>query len=268
MGEGAMTALAFAERALSNITGESRAEARIIVSDLTGVPLDRLGILRPRLTEELRAKITEIAKRRAEAEPLQYILGRWEFMGLPFYCRPCALIPRQDTETLVEEALRLGGRTALDLCCGTGCIGVSLARLGNMRVTFADISPECIALSRENAKLNNILGNFLVSDMFQSIEMCYDIICINPPYIPTGELASLQREVKREPVLALDGGEDGLGFYRRIASEYTAHLNPGGALLMEVGAGQARAVAEMFPAAETVADLAHIQRVVTVRAPQ
>lgn len=101
--------------------------------------------------------------------------------------------------------------------------------------------------------------------MFESIEMCYDIICINPPYIPTGELPSLQREVKREPVLALDGGEDGLSFYRRIANEYAAHLKPGGTLLMEVGAGQAGEVARMFPAAGIIADLAHIERVVTVR---
>ena len=256
-----MTALEYAEGLLSTVTEEHEAEARIIISDLTALPIGRINIEAPPLSPALRERIEGIVKRRARGEPLQYILGKWEFMGLPFYTRPCALIPRQDTETLCEEALSIGGKTLLDLCCGTGCIGVSLAKLGGFEVTFGDISPDCLALARENAALNGVAGSFVLTDISGS----YDMICVNPPYIPTSELASLQVEVKREPVLALDGGADGLDFYRRISRDYAAHLNPGGALLMEVGAGQAEDVAAMFPKAEIIKDICCIERVVAVR---
>ena len=262
-----MTALRYAEELLSPVTEEHEAEARIIISDLTALPIGRINMEAPPLSAALKESIDGIAKRRAQGEPLQYILGKWEFMGLPFYTRPCALIPRQDTETLCEEALKINGRgkTLLDLCCGTGCIGVSLAKLGGFEVTFGDISPDCLALARENAALNGVSGKFLLTDMFSDISDSFDLICVNPPYIPTSELASLQAEVKREPALALDGGADGLDFYRRISRDYAAHLNPGGALLMEVGAGQAADVAEMFPKAEIIKDICGIERVVAVR---
>lgn len=262
-----MTALEYAEELLSPVTEEHEAEARIIISDLTALPIGRINIEAPPLSAALKESIDGIAKRRAQGEPLQYILGKWEFMGLPFYTRPCALIPRQDTETLCEEALKINGRgkTFLDLCCGTGCIGVSLAKLGGFEVTFADISPDCLALARENAALNGVSGKFLLTDMFSDISDSFDLICVNPPYIPTSELASLQAEVKREPALALDGGADGLDFYRRISRDYAAHLNPGGTLLMEVGAGQAADVASMFPNAEIIKDICGIERVVAVR---
>lgn len=260
-----MTALEYAEELLSPVTEEHEAEARIIISDLTALPIGRINIEAPPLSAALKESIDGIAKRRAQGEPLQYILGKWEFMGLPFYTRHCALIPRQDTETLCEEALSIGGKTLLDLCCGTGCIGVSLAKLGGFEVTFGDISPDCLALARENAAINGVPGSFVLTDMFGNISGSYDMICVNPPYIPTLELASLQAEVKREPRLALDGGADGLDFYRRISRDYAAHLNPGGALLMEVGAGQAADVAAMFPKAEIIKDICGIERVVAVR---
>lgn len=260
-----MTALEYADRLLSPVTEEHEAEARIIISDLTGLPIGRINIEAPPLSTALRERIEGIVKRRAQGEPLQYILGKWEFMGLPFYTRPCALIPRQDTETLCEEALAIGGRTLLDLCCGTGCIGVSLAKLGGFEVTFGDISRDCIDLARENAALNGVAGSFVLTDMFGNISGSYDMICVNPPYIPTSHLALLQAEVKREPALALDGGADGLDFYRRVARDYAAHLNPGGALLMEVGAGQAEDVAAMFPNERRIKDICGIERVVTVR---
>lgn len=194
-----MTALEYAEGLLSPVTEEHKAEARIIISELTALPIGRINIEAPPLSEALKESIDGIAKRRARGEPLQYILGKWEFMGMPFYTRPCALIPRQDTETLCEEALSIGGKTLLDLCCGTGCIGVSLAKLGGFEVTFGDISPDCLALARENAALNGVSGKFLLTDMFSDISDSFDLICVNPPYIPTSELASLQAEVKREP---------------------------------------------------------------------
>lgn len=261
-----MTALEYADRLLSPVTEEHETEARIIISDLTALPIGRINIEAPPLSAALKESIDGIAKRRAQGEPLQYILGKWEFMGLPFYTRPCALIPRQDTETLCEEALSIGGKTLLDLCCGTGCIGVSLAKLGGFEVTFGDISRDCLVLARENAALNGVSGSFVLTDMFGNISGSYDMICVNPPYIPTSELASLQAEVKREPVLALDGGADGLDFYRRISRDYAAHLNPGGHMLLEVGIGQAEGVGAMFRWPRIVKDVCGVDRVVVVGA--
>ena len=251
---------------LSPVTDEHLTEARLAVSDMAEIPYNRLNKYKAStFPAALMPRLEELVSRRKSGEPLQYILGKWEFMGLPFYTRHCALIPRQDTETLCEEALSIGGKTLLDLCCGTGCIGVSLAKLGGFEVTFGDISPDCLALARENAALNGVAGSFVLTDMFGNISDSFDLICVNPPYIPTSELASLQAEVKREPRLALDGGADGLDFYRRISRDYAAHLSPGGTLLMEVGAGQAEDVAEMFPKAEIIKDICGIKRVVAVR---
>lgn len=259
-------AIEYLSAGLSPVTDEHLTEARLAVSDMAEIPYNRLNKYNAStFPAALMPRLEELVSRRKSGEPLQYILGKWEFMGLPFYTRPCALIPRQDTETLCEEALSIGGKTLLDLCCGTGCIGVSLAKLGGFEVTFGDISPDCLALARENAALNGVAGSFVLTDMFGNISGSYDMICVNPPYIPTSELASLQAEVKREPALALDGGADGLDFYRRISRDYAAHLNPGGALLMEVGAGQAADVAEMFPKAEIIKDICGIKRVVAVR---
>lgn len=251
---------------LSPVTDEHLTEARLAVSDMAEIPYNRLNKYKAStFPAALMPRLEELVSRRKSGEPLQYILGKWEFMGLPFYTRHCALIPRQDTETLCEEALSIGGKTLLDLCCGTGCIGVSLAKLGGFEVAFGDISPDCLALARENAALNGVAGSFVLTDMFGNISGSYDMICVNPPYIPTSELASLQTEVKREPVLALDGGADGLDFYRSIARDYATHISPGGALLMEVGAGQAADVAEMFSKAEIIKDICGIERVVAVR---
>lgn len=251
---------------LSPVTDEHLTEARLAVSDMAEIPYNRLNKYKAStFPAALMPRLEELVSRRKSGEPLQYILGKWEFMGLPFYTRHCALIPRQDTETLCEEALSIGGKTLLDLCCGTGCIGVSLAKLWGFEVAFGDISPDCLALARENAALNGVAGSFVLTDMFGNISGSYDMICVNPPYIPTSELASLQAEVKREPRLALDGGADGLDFYRRISRDYAAHLSPGGTLLMEVGAGQAEDVAEMFPKAEIIKDICGIKRVVAVR---
>lgn len=259
-------AIEYLSAGLSPVTDEHLTEARLAVSDMAEIPYNRLNKYKAStFPAALMPRLEELVSRRKSGEPLQYILGKWEFMGLPFYTRPCALIPRQDTETLCEEALSIGGKTLLDLCCGTGCIGVSLGKLGGFEVTFADISPDCLALARENAALNGVAGSFVLTDMFGNISGSYDMICVNPPYIPTSELASLQAEVKREPRLALDGGADGLDFYRRISRDYAAHLNPGGALLMEVGAGQAADVASMFPNARRIEDICCIERVVAVR---
>jgi release factor glutamine methyltransferase len=261
-------AIEYLSAGLSPVTDEHLTEARLAVSDMAEIPYNRLNKYKAStFPAALMPRLEELVSRRKSGEPLQYILGKWEFMGLPFYTRHCALIPRQDTETLCEEALSIGGKTLLDLCCGTGCIGVSLAKLGGFEVAFGDISPDCLALARENATLNGVAGSFVLTDMFGNISGSYDMICVNPPYIPTSELASLQAEVKREPRLALDGGADGLDFYRAIAGHWTAALRVGGRLLFEVGIGQADEVLRImrsvgFGDLEITPDLNGIPRVV------
>ena len=203
--------------------------------------------------------------RRLKGEPLQYILGEWEFMGLPFFVGPGALIPRQDTETLCEAALgwlktRPGARV-LDLCCGTGCIGVSLSKLGGARVSFADVSSEAMALAKRNAQHNGVDGEFYESDLLDSVPGVYDLITCNPPYLTAAEMENCQKELTFEPALALFGGEDGLDFYRRLAAEWAAHVAPGGLLLLEIGHAQGAAVQELFPGAKIMKDICGLDRV-------
>ena len=250
---------------IAAVTDEADIEARAMVCAAAGREYRDYPLFRDMVFPE---KYEEILQRYSEERlkniPIQYILGEWEFMGLTFRTRPCALIPRQDTETLCEEALRIGGERVLDICCGTGCIGISLAKLGNMKAAFSDISPDCIALAKENARLNGIEGEFFRGDLFENVAGRYSLICCNPPYIPSGHIPALQREVQHEPMLALDGGDDGLDFYRRIARQYGDYLLPGGHLLLEVGIGQARDVIAIFGGGYAVKDLCGIERVVVV----
>ena len=212
--------------------------------------------------------LRQAADRRLKGEPLQYILGEWEFMGLPFLVEPGALIPRQDTETLCEAALgwlkTRPGAAVLDLCCGTGCIGVSLAKLGKAKVTFADVSPEALALAKRNAEKNGVSGTFYESDLLSGVPGVYDLIACNPPYLTAAEMASCQRELTFEPALALYGGEDGLDFYRRLARAWEARVSPGGLLLMEIGATQGEAVRALFPGAKILKDIRGLDRVAWV----
>ena len=262
--ETAQTLLPVAENA-----EEAALQARLILCEALGT--DLLGLLLRKgeaFPDGCREAAAEMILKRLDGEPLQYIFGEWDFMGLPFKLGHGVLIPRQDTETLCERALILAGqrgyRTALDLCCGSGCIGISLAHRGDLRVTLADIAPEPLRYATENAHLNKVKAQVQQSDMFSRIRGVYDMILCNPPYIPSGELASLQREVKKEPILALDGGEDGLDFYRQIAAEYGDYLAPGGAMLLEVGIHQAQAVLELFGGGETLRDLNGVERVVVI----
>ncbi len=214
------------------------------------------------------AWLRQAIKRRLTGEPLQYILGEWAFMGLPFLVGPEALIPRQDTETLCEAALSwLKTRPAasvLDLCCGSGCIGVSLSRLGGARVAFGDISPDALALARRNAERNGVAGSFYESDLFSTVPGVHDLVACNPPYLTAAEMETCQRELRFEPALALYGGEDGLDFYRRLAAEWAAHVAPGGLLLMEIGANQGEAVRALFPGARILKDIRGLDRVAWV----
>lgn len=180
----------------------------------------------------------EIAlKKRAEHVPLQYIVGETEFMGLKFKVNSSVLIPRQDTETLVEEALKVikPGMKVLDLCTGSGCIIVSI--LHNVRGVEGyaiDISKQALNVAKENARANEVSVLFERSDLFDNVTGTFDVIVSNPPYIPTDEITKLMPEVRIfEPMEALDGKEDGLYFYRKLIAESGKYLNPQGRLLLK-----------------------------------
>ena len=202
------------------------------------------------LTPEQKNLLENLIKKRLAREPLQYILGSWEFMGLPFKVSPSVLIPRQDTETLCEEAenfiRRKHFKNLLDICTGTGCIGISLAVRCAVKVTLTDISSECLELAKQNAEINGISCQIQKSDLFSDIKGRFDIITANPPYIASGVIKTLSPEVRKEPVSALDGGADGLDFYRRLAEDFPPHLNEGGVFLTEIGFDQGKSVCEIF----------------------
>lgn len=244
---------------------------------------DALGMTRQELTFEsdrsippdALARLDAMLERRVDGEPVQYILGSADFMGLRFYVAPGVLIPRQDTETLAEAALVAlrampGSPAVLDLCAGSGCIGLSLASLApDARVTLADISREALEIARRNEKALGVRAELRHGDLYDAVGQArFDLIVSNPPYIPSGELATLQREVRFEPKLALDGGSDGLDFYRGIAAGVSKHLNPDGAIYLEVGIGEAPAVLDLLRRAlphietGTIRDLNGIERVV------
>lgn len=217
------------------------------------------------------ARLNGLLARRLAGEPVQYVLGSAWFMGLEFLVDARVLIPRQDTETLCEAALNfLRGREAprvLDLCAGSGAIGLSLAKLcPGARVTLADISAGACAVTAENRRRLDVKAEIVCGDLFAPVQgRTFDLIACNPPYIRTGELDNLQAEVQKEPRLALDGGADGLDFYRRIAGEYKDHLAPGGALMLEIGWDEADGVQALFGGGSVLRDLGGRDRVVVIR---
>jgi release factor glutamine methyltransferase len=237
-----------AEKGVEN----ARLEAEWLLCAALG--LDRVGLYvnfdRP-LTEAELAAYRGMVMRRARREPLQYILGTQEFMGLEFEVSSAVLIPRHDTETLVEEAVRLGGdaKRILDMGAGSGCIAVTLAKkLPGAELFGVEKSPEALAIARRNAERQGTAVTLREGSLFEPFTgERFDLIVSNPPYIPTGVIAELQPEVRdHEPRGALDGGPDGLAFYRVIIPAALDYLNTGGWLLVEVGAGQAEQVRALF----------------------
>ena len=200
------------------------------------------------LTQEEESMYSSFIDRRADREPVAYILGKWDFMGLEFKVNGNVLIPEQDSEFLVEEALRHceDGMKVLDLCTGSGCIALSILRYTNeTRALCTDISKEALSVAKENAENLGVTDRceFELTDLFPKDNDKYDIVVSNPPYIATGVIESLAPEVKdHEPRLALDGDEDGLTFYRRIAERAGDYLFSSGYLILEIGYDQAEAV--------------------------
>lgn len=223
------------------------------------------------ITQDAQKEYEIAIQKRAEHIPLQYIIGEQEFMGLRFKVNSNVLIPRQDTETLVEQVLKIvkPGMKVLDLCTGSGCVLISvLKNAPELTGMGSDISQTALLVAKENAKLHEVDAEWVRSDLFDNITETFDVIMANPPYIPTGEILSLMPEVRDfEPENALDGGADGLDFYRKIAGQVKDYLNPGGYVYMEIGYDQGEAVSELmrnagFTEVEVIKDLARNDRVV------
>ncbi len=268
---------------------EAQLDAWYILSDTFGISRAEYLWKRDAGPERIPDIWEERIEGRCRRIPLAYLLGETEFMGLPFRVRPGVLIPRQDTETLVEWVLERERGAAkgkpskpsqakaeaeagklLDLCCGTGCIGLSLAHLGGFGTTLCDISEKAVALAGENAARLGCKAEIFRGDLFGALPRgaAFDVIVSNPPYIASQVIEELMPEVRDyEPRLALDGEEDGLAFYRRIAGEAGNYLLAGGRLYLEIGYDQGQSVPELlreagFEQVEVKKDLAGQTRVV------
>lgn len=269
---------------------DAKIDAEELFCYLTGI--DKVGLFlkaEEEVDPETEEKYNELIRKRAERIPLQHITGIQEFMGHNFKVSPDVLIPRQDTETLVEEAARAiqdapkekltlleklrGGKEweVLDLCCGSGVIGISLSKIcSHIKLTASDISEKALKIAEENAKELRVKVKFVQGDMFEPHNgKKFDMIVSNPPYIRTMMISILQEEVKKhEPLNALDGGRDGLEFYRVIVDKAADYLKPGGYLLLEIGHDQGEDLRKMlkdsgrYTAAEVIKDLPGRDRVV------
>ena len=276
----------------SDIADATR-DCKILYCYMMDIPFSKIILeYQEVLQDRLCDKYFELIDRRSKGEPVQYIMGCQEFMGLEFIVNENVLIPRQDTETLVEDALEIINTGTLrgedmdvkrkewdilDLCTGSGAIGVSLARIANkVNVTCSDISEGAIKVAKENAQKHGVTKSmkFEHGDLFKPFnkhfhKQKFDMIISNPPYIKSSVIPTLQREVcEHEPLSALDGGESGLDFYERIVSGVGSHLKKGGVLLMEIGNDQGEAVSGLlsrngeFTSIRVLRDLAQRDRIV------
>lgn len=213
-------------------------DAQEIICFVLGVGRTELLItLDKQISDELVLKARKTASKVANGKPLEYELGYCMFMGLRIKVNPFVLIPRPDTEILVEEASKNidENSSVLDLCTGSGCIALAIKKRNPFSNVYAsDISIHALKVAKENAQRLNLNVEFSRSDLFESINQSFDIIISNPPYIPKSRIPLLQKEISFEPKEALDGGEDGLDFYRRINEGLEAHLNKDGAAFFEI----------------------------------
>lgn len=248
--------------------GIDESDAEWIYSIILGMPRSELTEQRMVKPGETR-KIYEVVEERLTGRPLWYIIGDVEFYDCTIKVDERALIPRPETEILAQQVVNSveNGDKVLDMCTGSGCIAVSVAKHLNgkkVSITAADVSDAAIMLARENANYNSVDINFVQSDLFSRVHGRFNLIVCNPPYVKSGEIATLQSEVRDfEPRIALDGGEDGMDFYRRLAKEIGRYITRGGLLMVEVGEGQAEEVLKLFDKREyamVVKDFAGVDR--------
>lgn len=252
---------------------ESKNETVLLLEGVTGKTMnDFLLFPNEILCFDEEKKFEEWLCRRKNNEPVQYIIGKAPFFGLEFLTNRNVLIPRFDTETLVEETLKVlkKGDSILDMCTGTGCILVSvLKNMEEISGTGVDIDSSAVELAKKNIEYNGVFAKVIQSNLFENITGVFDVIVSNPPYIETKVIEELESQVKDfEPELALDGGADGLEFYRRIARDSKAHLKGKGALLLEIGYNQGKAVSDIltkegFSMVKVIKDLCGNDRVVS-----
>lgn len=197
-------------------------------------------------SEEKLAVLAELTEKRLNHEPLQYLLGKWSFMGIDLLVGEGVLVPRDDTEVVTSLCIDYlsckESPNVIDLCAGSGAISLALEKYANCKVTAVELSDKAFSYLTQNIKLNNSAVNALNGDIFEChkdiADNSLDLIVSNPPYIKTADIASLQKEVQHEPAMALDGGESGLDFYRRIVPLWKSKLKAGSALAFELGEGQ------------------------------
>ena len=257
----------------------STLKAKILLANILNVKKEYLLIhSEEQVKQEDKIKYENCIKELIKGKPLQYITNKQEFMGLNFYVDENVLIPQPDTEILVEKAIEIAETTQknkiLDMCTGSGCIAISLAKkINNAQIIAVDISNNALNVANKNAINNNVENKikFINSDMFNNIEEKFDIIVSNPPYIETETINKLEIEVQNEPHLALDGGIDGLKFYKIIANNAFEYLNENGYLLLEIGYNQQESVTQLlqdtgkYKNIETIKDLGGNYRVVIAR---
>lgn len=273
---------------------DAATDSKILYCHLMGIPVSKLILeYQKTLPDSLCDEYFRLMDLRGSGRPTQYITGTQEFMGLEFKVDESVLIPRQDTETMVEDAISLLSNNSvrgeelsvkrkknaavLDLCCGSGAIGISLAKLcESVRVTCSDLSIDAVNIARQNAdrlgvskKVSFEQGNLLMPFKNKLKSRRFDLIISNPPYIETGVIPTLQREVRdHEPIMALDGGADGLDYYREIIADASLCLKKEGVLMLEIGHNQGEAVRGIIKASERftdircLKDLAHRDRIV------
>jgi release factor glutamine methyltransferase len=264
-------------------------DAALLLAEVLGMSRSSLIAAIDPITETSLAAFRSLINRRRAGECVAYIVGRKEFYGLEFLVNPSVLVPRPETETLVEAAMeaRGAGLRALDLCTGSGAVAVALKHeMPELEVWATDISAEALQVAKTNAArlLPPASIHFCQGDLFFFLSdphspfpiphspFSYSLILSNPPYIPTADIATLAAEVRAEPVLALDGGEDGLGVIRRIVAEAPGFLCPGGVLLLEADPRQMQSIAGLLEASGfvdvcTYADLSGRERVIRGRKP-
>ena len=251
---------------------DSTTKVRILLSSLLNVSKEKLLIMDEEVDEKLVERFNDNINKLIKGVPVQYLVNKQSFYGMDFFVDNRVLIPQPDTECLVEEGLEfLKGKEnakVLDLCTGSGAIAISLAKNSDATIYASDISKDALDVAKLNATTLSADITFIESDLLKNINEKFDLIISNPPYIKTDVIELLSDEVKNEPILALDGKEDGLYFYKEIIKNAKGFLNPNGKLLFEIGFDQKESVTKLFEEEEYInvyskKDLAGLDRIVS-----